>query len=231
MIYDTCMYLNRRLICGESVSSAEKSAFADGVLRAVCSTEEANRFYTGVRYPGNCDNRGNRMYPFFLIPPYNGGNKLPTVTGLLPKTHILSANSYEIEMLSMARRFAAETSHPFLPELNRMHEATLLRLKTTCYGTMDDGIGECFDASLLVLRYLAQEEPRHRTWIRSRIANYRRHVHEIRRHPAVQWYFRLCLTELPAEQVRDEIALELPFITPTGNPLYNAIGQHLTAMR
>lgn len=230
MAYDQCLSLNHTLIHGGSVGVYEKSAFVNSVLASVCSTETANRFYTGVRYPGNCDSHGNRMYPFFLIPPYNGGNKLPTVTGQMPKTHILSANSYELEMLRLAYRFGREISHPFLPELKAMHDATLARLRTTCYGTMDDGIGECFEASLQVLRYLAPEPDRHADWIRSRIANYRRHVREKRRVPAVEWYFRLCLSELPAELVRDEIAWELPMIRQTGNAMYDAIGQKLMGM-
>jgi hypothetical protein len=58
------------------------------------------RFYIGVRYPGNTDKNGSgRMYPEYFIPPYNDGKKYQTLIPMSPKTHILSANSYELEII------------------------------------------------------------------------------------------------------------------------------------
>ena len=41
------------------------------------------------------------LYPLFFILPYNNGRKLRLITGTLPKTQILSANHYELEILCL----------------------------------------------------------------------------------------------------------------------------------
>ena len=49
-------------------------------------------------------------------------------------------------------------------EVTDMIKDTHKRLKATCFGYMDDGVGECFDASLVVLRFItatAQDETAH----------------------------------------------------------------------
>ena len=142
------------------------------------------------------------MYPIFYIPPYNGGKKLKTVLNQTPKTQILSANMYELEILRLLCIFAPENT-----EVSNMIAKTLERLKTTCFGYTDDGVGECFDASLIVLRFLAAAAPNETEWIRGRIDNYNRHCKDKKRPWFSQWYYWLCLSELPFELAYPEIEL------------------------
>lgn len=151
------------------------------------------------------------MYPIFFIPPYNNGEKYRTILGQTPKTHILSANMYELEILRLLRLFTFEdeeehiTDHWALEEIEGMTEVTIERLKTTCFGANDDGVGECFDASLIVLRYLASVYRVDRDWIYSRIDNFYNHAEDKQRAPQAEWYFWLCLSELPESIAKREI--------------------------
>ena len=86
-----------------------------------------------------------------------------------------------------------------------MMQKTLSRLKTTCFGNEDDGGGECFDTSLIVLRFLAAVTPHETEWIQSRIDNYNRHYVDKKRSWYCSWYFWLCLSELPFEFAKLEI--------------------------
>ena len=139
---------------------------------------------------GNPD-KNKKMYPLFYIPPYNDGKKLKTILGQTPKTQILSANMYELEILRLLSIFAPDN-----PEVADMIAQTLDRLKTTCFGYMDDGVGECFDTSLIVLRFLTVAAPDETEWIKSRIDNFNRHYNDKKRPWFSLWYYWLCLSEL-----------------------------------
>ena len=135
--------------------------------------------------------KNKKMYPLFYIPPYNDGKKLKTILGQTPKTQILSANMYELEILRLLSIFAPDN-----PEVTNMIAQTLDRLKTTCFGYMDDGVGECFDTSLIVLRFLTAAAPDETEWIKSRIDNFNRHYKDKKRPWFSLWYYWLCLSEL-----------------------------------
>lgn len=141
-----------------------------------------------------------RMYPLFYIPPQNTGKKLKTILGQTPKTQILSANMYELEVLRILHLLAPDNR-----EVTDMIKDTHKRLKTTCFGYMDDGVGECFDASLVVLRFIAATAQDETEWIRSRIDNYNRHCKDRERPWYPLWYYWLCLSELPRETADSEI--------------------------
>lgn len=139
------------------------------------------------------------MYPFFYVPPYNHGKKLKTTLGQTPKTQIFSANMYELEILRLLKLLAQENE-----KVNWMVAQTLERLGATCFGAQDDGVGECFDTSLVVLRFLAVAAPEDTGWMKSRIDNYNRHVNDKKRPWFCSWYFWLCLSELPFAVAQDE---------------------------
>lgn len=151
-------------------------------------------------YIPNKSDKNRRMYPIFYIPPYNDGKKLKTILGQTPKTQILSANMYELEILRLLYIFAPEN-----PDVNNMITQTLERLKTTCFGYMDDGVGECFDASLIVLRFLSTAASDETEWIISRIDNFNRHHQDKKRPWFSLWYYWLCLSELPFDIAYPEI--------------------------
>ena len=56
---------------------------------------------------------------------------------------------YEREILRLRKILAPDN-----PVINDIVCKTLVRLKTNCFVYQDDGKGECFDASLIVLRFL-----------------------------------------------------------------------------
>lgn len=186
-IYRLTVETDYRLIKGESISSGEKAAIAAELLSAAAPTE-------AVTPAGR-----QALYPLFYIPPQQV--KLRSLMGQTPKTKIFSGNMYELEILRLLCLLA-----PSNPQVMLMRDATLRRLKTTCFGWEDDGVGECFDTSLIVLRFLCAASPEDTEWIRSRIENYNRHANEKKRPWFPLWYFWLCLSEMPMELALPEIA-------------------------
>lgn len=204
--HECLLQTDRAYICGTLAPNQREEAAA--VLLAARTTKErAERFYAGVRYPGNRDAAGRELYPLFFIPPYNQGKKLKTLLDQTPKTHLFSANSYELEILRLLHLFLPENK-----EVRHMVTQTLRRLQTTCFGFQDDGVGECFETSLVVLRFIGTVAPREETWIKSRIINYLAHAADKKRASFSQWYFWLCLSEMPFEIAKGEAEPYLPEI-------------------
>ncbi len=191
---------NHYLIKGGKLTELQKANIVGQFLATWSTPDQAKRLYRGVKFPGNIDGDGRQMYPIFYIPPYNDGKKLKTIYNQAPKTHIFSANMYELEIIRLLCLIASENS-----AVCDMVAQTLERLKTTCFGYEDDGVGECFDTSLVVLRFLAAAAPEDCSWINSRIENYNHHSGDKKRPWYAQWYFWLCLSELPFELAEPEI--------------------------
>lgn len=190
---------NHYLIKGGELTAAQKENIVSQFLVARSDERTRRSFYKGVKFPNNIDGDGRCMYPVFYIPPYNDGNKFKTIYNQAPKTHILSANMYELEIIRLLYLLA-----PDEPIVQNMVIQTLNRLKSTCFGNKDDGVGECFDTSLIVLRFLAVTSNDTR-WMLDRIDNYNNHVSEKKRPWYALWYFWLCLSELPFEIAKPEI--------------------------
>ncbi|MEA4823701.1 MAG: hypothetical protein VB111_06295 [Clostridiaceae bacterium] len=200
--YEWMIQTNHRLIEGDTLNDAHKRNIVLQLMSSRSTLEQAERFYIGVKFPGNTDAAGRQMYPAFFIPPYNDGKKYKTILNQTPKTHILSANMYELEILRLLYLFAQDD-----PEVQRMVGKTLARLKTTCYSSEDDGVGECFDTALVVLRFLAASAPGETVWMQDRMDNYRRHIDDKKRPWYIKWYYWLCLTEMPFDIAKPEIDL------------------------
>jgi hypothetical protein len=197
--YELMVKTNHYLIKGGELTEPQKANITAQLLAARSDERTRQNFYRGVKYPGNTDSSGRRMYPVFFIPPYNGGKKLKTIYNQTPKTHILSANMYELEIIRLLHLLAPGDS-----TVSDMVRETLDRLKTTCFGYQGCGLGECFDASLVVLRFLAAVSEDF-AWMQSRIVNYNSHASEKKRTWHALWYFWLCLSELPFELAAPEI--------------------------
>jgi len=146
---------NLRMWKGETFSDDEKSAVRRTLLAAASGQDTAARFHTGVRASGD----GRMMYPRFFIPPYNGGKKIRMITGQLPKTQILSANHYELEILRILARWDGDN-----PQVQFMVNETLKRLDATCFAHFC-ATGECVGAGVCVLRFLTALSPRDGKWI------------------------------------------------------------------
>jgi len=198
--YELIIKTNHYLIKGGTLTDNQKQNIVGRFMSNVSNKEAAECFYKGVKFPDNIDSEGRRMYPIFFIPPYNDGKKYQTVMTVTPKTHILSANSYELEIIRLLYILAPEN-----PTVRDIVSQTLERLKTTCFGNQDDGLGECFDTSLIVLRFLAATAPSETKWMKERINNFHKHFDKKHRHWGVKWYFWLCFSELPFELAEPEI--------------------------
>ncbi|CAH1191832.1 hypothetical protein PAECIP111892_00760 [Paenibacillus auburnensis] len=198
--YNLMIQTNHYLIKNGSLTDSQKDNIVWQFFSAQTKPEQAKRFYQSVKFPNNIDSHGRQMYPVFFIPPYNDGVKLKTIFNQTPKTHIFSANMYELEIIRLLYLFA-----PNNPIVKEIVDKTLIRLRTTCFGNSDDGLGECFDTSLVVLRFLALVVPNDIGWIKGRIDNYNCHAGDRKRPWFAKWYFWLCLSELPLEIAESEI--------------------------
>lgn len=78
----------------EEFSFKEKQEIVDNILNGVACQEDVKKYKIRMRVNPLTDN----TYPIFYIPPYNGNKKLRLTQGSLPKTHILYANQYELEI-------------------------------------------------------------------------------------------------------------------------------------
>ena len=185
--YQLAVETDGRLIKGEPVSRQERKSIAAVLLEA------ARPFGTAVRRPGR-----RELAPVFYVP--DEGVRVKSLLGQTPKTKILTGNMVELEILRLLCLLDPDNSQVLL-----MRDETLRRLKNTCFGYEDDGVGECFDASLVALRFLSTAVPGNREWIQSRVDNYNRHAGEKKRPWFPKWYFWLCLSEMPMEIAAPEI--------------------------
>ena len=176
---------NHSLIKGEKFSQGQIDAIVEQFLSDRNPLGQAGK-----------DKKG--MSPLFYLPPDNGGKKLKTVFGQVPKTRLFSANMSELETLRLLAVFA-----PQREEVRAMVAAALDRLKTACFG-LNDGVGECFDTSLVALRFLIAAAPEEKEWIQSRMENYTRHRGDKKRPWFSKWYYWLCLSELPFDAAYPE---------------------------
>ena len=202
--HELTLKTNRFLIMDGTLTSPQRDYIVRRLLDSRSTEEEAARFFRALR---RSDQNNPNMYPFFYIPPYNDGKKLKTIMNQTPKTQLFSSNYYELEVLRLLCLLA-----PGHPDVEHMRKHTLRRLKTTCFGFFDDAVGECFDASLVVLRFLAAAAPENTGWIEGRIQNFIRHYPEKKRPWFCLWYYWLCLSELPFEMVKPYTDPHLPIM-------------------
>lgn len=71
----------------------------------------------------------DHIYPNYYIQPHNGNKKLRLIQGYLPKTNILYANHYELEIIRLLYMFISENQ-----AVDEMVKNTLQRLKESCLG-------------------------------------------------------------------------------------------------
>ena len=133
--------INYALIQGKQYTTNEIDKFNHIFLESISDSNTIQRFQKGVR--ALADNR--YMYPLFYIPPFNNGKKFHTLNGILPKTQIYAANSYELEILRILCLFSKNK-----PIVTNMIETTKNRLQSTCFGNYCS-VGECFETSMVVL--------------------------------------------------------------------------------
>lgn len=202
--YELMIKTNHFLIKGGALTDAQKRSIAGQLLEAKSDDVAVRSFKKSVNAPEYMRSIGQSddtrvMYPLYYIPPYNEGKKLQTVIPMSPKTHILSANSYELEILRLLYILAPDD-----PDVLFMTGKTLERLKTTCFAAHDCHHGECFHSALITLRYLITASGDER-WIKELIDYYNHYAGEVKRHSGTVWYYWLCISELPFDLSRAEI--------------------------
>lgn len=154
-MYKALMEINRKAVFGEEISDIEKAETVSLFLNGVSSKEVILKYKKRMRVNSETDN----IYPNYYIPPYDGSKKLRLIQGYLPKTNILYANHYELEIIRLLFRFAPENE-----KVNEMVENTLQRLKNTCFGNPCTQ-NECMVTGISVLRFLAVTRPDDSEWI------------------------------------------------------------------
>lgn len=153
--YNVLMELNRKMIFGEEITDTEKREAVSIFLNGICGKEDIVKYKKRMRVNAETDN----IYPNYYVPPYVGSKKLRLIQGYLPKTNILYANHYELEILRLL--------YLFVPEKKRVEEMvsnTLKRLKGTCFGNSCMQ-GECLATGISVLRFLTVTVPDEKEWI------------------------------------------------------------------
>jgi len=188
--YELLCKTNWELIKGRSFSDEEKSEIVSRLLSTASSKGEVERFHRGVRAPDD----GRIMYPLYFIPPYNGGKKLITINGVMPKTHIFSANHYELEILRLLAFWRSDGE-----TISNMLMRTKERLATTCFGKFC-AKGECFETSIVALRFLATAFPNEVEWVSMLVENIRDEIDNKpggkKRHSGTTFYYWLTLTDI-----------------------------------
>lgn len=153
--YKILMEINRKAIFGEEISDSEKERAIAAFLNGVCGRQDILRYRKRMRVNVETDN----MYPDYYLPPYNGNRKLRLIQGYLPKTNIMYANHYELEIIRLLYLFASDNT-----AVNEMVQTTLQRLRGSCFGNSCTQ-GECLATGISVLRFLAVTQPENREWI------------------------------------------------------------------
>lgn len=198
--------MNSRLIEGDFISSAEKQIITEAFLSGISDRRAVIRFHNGVKAPKAEDGDPRRIYPELYIPPYNDGKKHMTLTGFLPKTHILSSNAYELEILRLLALFIPEDK-----KVISMLSHTRERLKTACFAG-SCFLGECYETGLVTLRFINTAYPMDLIWRINLLEKTMLHFDDKKRHSGTRFYLWLSLSELPFD-------IALPFIKKYENEL------------
>ena len=153
--YKILMEMNRKMVFGEVVPDTEKQEAVSVLLNGISDEEEVLRFKRRMKVKAETD----RIYPDYYIPPQNGNRKLRLVQGYLPKTNILYANHYELEMIRLLSIFLPDDQ-----TVVGMAKHTLQRLRGACFGN-SCAQGECLTTGISALRFLAAVQPDNTEWI------------------------------------------------------------------
>jgi hypothetical protein len=184
--YELMIKTNQSIIRGIEFDDAQKARIAR-LLRENKKTDGRKRTFDAYAYPR------------FYIPPYNNGKKLQTIIPISPKTNIVADNAYEFEIIRLLHLFQPDD------EVAHMIDETKGRLKNTCFGYQRCHYAECFEAGMMVLRFLSFAATDDREWIKKQIDVYNTHFNDRKRHNGVQKYYWLILSDMPFDIAEPEI--------------------------
>lgn len=102
--YNILLHVSQKDSVGVVFTEKEKKGIVGSLLSGIACKEDVKKYKLRMRVNPHTDN----TYPNYYIPPYNENKKLRLMQGSLPKTHILYANQYELEILRLLFRFVPE---------------------------------------------------------------------------------------------------------------------------
>ena len=178
---------SERIIRGDEFSPEEKINITDKFLNNISDETELERFMKTAKVKENERN----MYPLFFVPPESPHKRL-IITGIIPKTHLFSANAYELEILRILFMWRSDDER-----VKDMLVKTKDRLKMTCFGEVFDK-GEYLETSIAVLRFLALVFPDEKSWIDKLFTGVQNGG---KRNGAVVYYYFLMLSEIHSPEV------------------------------
>ena len=201
---------NHHLIKGGELTEPQKANIVRQLLAVRTDENKVQKFYEKTKADGS-------TYPGYYLPPYNDNKKYQTVIPMSPKTHILSMNAYEMDILRLLHLFAPDEA-----VIKDMVKGTLKRLENSCPGG-ECSVGECFHSSLPVLRFFTVAVPNEKEWIARLAAKINRGIDAKYKNNAVGYYW-LCLSELPydiaepgllkyKEEIRRKLGKSVPMKT------------------
>jgi len=187
--YETMIKTNHHLIRGGELNDTEKSDIVKRLLAEQVGTVDDDRVM-----------KQHHAYPKFFVPPRNNGKRLQTVIPMSPKTYQTADNAYEFEIIRLLQKFM-----PPNDKLSNMIDVTSKRLKHTCFGYKGCYHHECFDAGMVVLRFLSFAVTDDKKWIQKQLDMYNNHFHSQRRSKGIQKYYWFVLSEMPLDIAESEI--------------------------
>lgn len=199
--YELMMKTNELLIKGRVYTEHEKRSISDSLLQGISDRSLIEHFFRNTNRSATTNIEERSKYPYFYIPPYNNGKKLRTITMVTPHTILLSSNAYELEIIRILALF---DEHHEQEIVQRMIENTQQRLMTACFGNFCHQ-GECFETSMIVLRFLGSVFPNETTRMQNIIDGIYTHFEDKKRHSGTTFYYRLVLSELPLTIALPEI--------------------------
>lgn len=148
MLYNLIHRFNQRLIMGDDINHSEKQ----NAVHEILSFKGLEGTCLKLQETGFTHTQA--MQPSFFIPSSIERNKrLRLITGELPKTRILSDNSYELEVLRLVALWAGKQDIA----LNILR-ASEKRLEKTCFAHFCSK-GECTGTSIAFLRFWSAYRP------------------------------------------------------------------------
>ncbi|HBL83545.1 MAG: hypothetical protein A2Y17_00405 [Clostridiales bacterium GWF2_38_85] len=182
---------SEKLIRGDEFSTEEKKYITDRFLNNISDKNDIERFHKIIEIPKDRVN----MYPLFFVPSDSTYKRI-TVTGAMPKTHIFSANSYELEILRILTMWRSDDER-----VQDMIIKTIDRLKTMCLDKKSDK-DEIYEVSIAVIRFIALVFPDEKQWIGKLFTGVRQGG---KRTGAVMYYYFLMLSQLHLPMSDEEI--------------------------
>jgi len=180
-------------LAGTQYPPEEKRQICETLFSGLSSPAQIRHFHHSVNAPRD----GRVLYPLFFIPPFREGKKMPMICGYTPKTQLLSTNSCELETLRLLALWAAEDTRT-----QAMLQQTLSRLKSTCFGHFC-AMGECFECSLVTLRFLCAAAPQENAWIQALLTKiWAEWQNRSAGSRAVHAYYWLVLSECPLPRAK-----------------------------